>query len=116
MVAVRRGLERELCGEDLILLGEKYGKDPGDIVAAPNLVLLKLGPQPLALNEIGVAPEGDELVQRAELGRPRAHERAILLPARGTPELRIELEVLALLPRDQRVGAQLVDHRWLLLS
>jgi hypothetical protein len=102
------------CAEDLILLGEKYGKDPRDVVAAPDLVLRKLGSQPLALNEIGVAPEGDELVQRAELRRPRALERAVLLAARGTPDLRIELEVLALLPREQRVGAQLVNHGWLL--
>jgi hypothetical protein len=40
----------------------RSGKDPGDVVAAPDLVLLELGPQPLALDEIGVAPEGDELV------------------------------------------------------
>jgi len=46
---------------------------------------------------LGVS-EGDELIGRAELRRPRALERAILPTARGTSYLLVELEVLALLP------------------
>jgi hypothetical protein len=50
------------CAERILFSWARSGKDPGDVVAAPDLVLLELGPQPLALDEIGVAPEGDELV------------------------------------------------------
>jgi hypothetical protein len=99
------GLRGSSAERILFSWARSMGRIPGDVVPAPDLVLLEFGPQPLALDEIGVAPEGDELVQRAKLRCPRALERAVFLASRGTPHLRVELEILALRSRDQRVGA-----------
>ena len=56
MIAARRRLERELRGEDLVLLCEKYRKDRRDVVPTLHLVPPELGPPPCALDEIGIAP------------------------------------------------------------
>src|SRR5206468_991646 len=112
---IGRRLQRELRRQDLVLLGEEQRPDLRDVVPAPRLVLRELAPQPLALDEVRVGPEVDVLVQGPELARPRALELAVLVAADRASDLRVELEVFALLAGRQRVGAQLVDHRRVLL-
>src|SRR5215831_14628039 len=108
--AVARRLERQLRREDLVLLGQEERPDLRDIIAAPRLVLGQLAAKPLALDQIGVGPEVDVLVEGSELARPRALELAVLVAADRAADLSVELEVLALLAGLQGVGPELVDH------
>src|SRR2546430_440401 len=112
--AVHGGPERQLRREDLVLLRDQQGSDLRDVLLGPRVVLHELRAEPFPLDEIGVAPEVDELVERAELRRPRPLELPVLVAPRRAPDLRVELEVLALLARHQRVGPEFVDHGWLL--
>ncbi len=107
-------LEGKLDGQDLVLLGLEHGPDLRDVALGPLVVLRQLAPQPIPLVEAGIVPEMDELVQEAELGRPRALELPVLVAPDLPADLLVQLQVLALLARHQRVGAQLVDHGLLL--
>src|SRR5437879_13056490 len=56
----------------------------------------------------------DVLIDRPEFSRPPPLELAVLVAPDLASDLPVELEVLRLLARDERVGAQLVDHGRLL--
>src|SRR5262249_46453445 len=109
-------LQRQDRREDLRLLRQEERPDLRDVALGPLVVPRELGPQPIALFEIGVAPQVNVLVDRPELGRPSPLELAVLVAPDFASNLRVELEVLRLLARNERVGAQLVDHERLLSS
>src|SRR5207247_9253778 len=80
----------------------------------PRAVLLEPGAQPIAVIAARIGTEVDNLVERASRRRPGALELAVLVRPQRATDLLVQLEVLALLARHQRVGPQLVDHGWLL--
>src|SRR5437764_7306550 len=78
----------------------------------PDLGLDRLGPDRVALVQVLVRPDMDDLVQRADFGAPEAAEARELRPVRqaGRPAL-LDLRDAA---RLHQVGAHLEDHRRLL--
>src|SRR5205823_13907053 len=115
VAAVGGRLERRDRRQDLVLLRDHQRTDLRDVLLRPRVVLRELAAQPIALDEVGIAPEVHVLVERAELARPAALELAVPVAPDLAAHLGVELEVLALLAREQRVGPQLVDHGWWLL-
>src|SRR6185369_5446156 len=114
VAAIRRRLEGGHRGEDPVLLGHEQRANLWHVALGPLLVLGQLAAQPLALVQVGIGPEVDVLVQHAELRRPAALELAVLVSADLAAHLGVELQILTLLARLERVRAQLVDHRGLL--
>src|SRR5207245_11094436 len=80
----------------------------------PGIGALARGAQRSALIEARIAREVGKLVERARRRRPGALELAVLVAPQRATDLLVQLDVVALLARHQRVGPQLVDHGWLL--
>src|SRR5262245_55247194 len=93
---VRRGIEREHRRHDLVLLRQQQGPDLRHVLLVPRLVLGEEAAEPLALVEVGEAPEVHELLEGAELGVPEAFLLAEPVAADLAADLARELEVLRL--------------------
>ena len=103
-------LERENGLEDPDVLTDEVLSDEGDVLLPPPLVLRELAPEPLALVEVGVAPQVHDLVERADLGQPVAFQLPVVVAADRAADLARVLRHGRAGAGPQGVGAKLVDH------